>query len=109
MLRDDPSRIGADGRDTIALHLAVSKQNLTTIRWLIAHRVDVNAKRPMWDFNHTALHMTIESGEVDIARLLLDAGADPNIRDDKVMPLRLAGRITLVETISRRSSGRRAV
>ena len=37
----------------------------------------------MWDCNHTALHMTIESGAVEIARLLLDAGADPNIRDDK--------------------------
>ena len=26
MLRDDPSRIGPDGRDTIALHLAVSER-----------------------------------------------------------------------------------
>jgi len=84
MLRDDPSRIGASGRDTIALHLAVDKQNLTTIRWLIAHGVDVNAKRPMWDCNQTALHLAIESGAMEIARLLLEAGADPNIRDDKV-------------------------
>jgi ankyrin repeat protein len=83
MLRDDPSRIGPDGRDTIALHLAVNKRNLATIRWLIAHGADVNAKRPMWDCNHTALHMTIEGGAIEIARLLLDAGADPNIRDDK--------------------------
>jgi ankyrin repeat protein len=37
----------------------------------------------MWDCDHTALHMTVESGEMDIARVLLDAGADPNIRDDK--------------------------
>jgi ankyrin repeat protein len=83
MLRDDPARIGPDGRDTIALHLAVSKRNLNAIRWLIAHGVDVNAKRLMWDCDHTALHMTVESGEIDIARLLLDAGADPSIRDDK--------------------------
>jgi ankyrin repeat protein len=83
MLRDDPLRIGPDGRDTIALHLAVNKQNLATIRWLLAHGVDVNAKRLMWDCNHTALHMTIESGAIEIARLLLDAGADPNILDDK--------------------------
>jgi ankyrin repeat protein len=83
MLRDDPSRIGPDGRDTIALHLAVNKKNLTSIRWLIAHGVAVNAKRPMWDCNHTALHMTIENGAIDIARVLLDAGADPNVRDDK--------------------------
>lgn len=83
MLRDDPARIGADGQDTIALHLAVSKRNLASVRWLLAHGVDVNAKRLMWDCNHTALHMTVESGAIDIARLLLDAGADPNIRDDK--------------------------
>src|SRR5262249_46937456 len=83
MLRDDPARIGPDGHDTIALHLAVSKRNLNTIPWLLAHGVDVNAKRLIWDCNHTALHMTVESGEIDIARLLLDASADPNIRDDK--------------------------
>lgn len=83
MLRDDPSRIGPDGRDTIALHLSVSKKNIAAVRWLIAHGVDVNAKANVWDCSHTALHMTAESGAVDMARLLLDAGADPNIRDDK--------------------------
>jgi ankyrin repeat protein len=83
MLREDPARLGPDGRDTIALHLAVSKRNTDTIRWLLEHGVDVNAKRQMWDCNHAALHMTVESGAMDIARLLLDSGADPNIRDDK--------------------------
>jgi ankyrin repeat protein len=83
MLRDDPSRIGPDGGETIALHVAVNRRNLATIRWLLAHGIDVNAKRRMWDINHTALHMTIESGAIEIARLLLDAGADPNVRDDR--------------------------
>jgi ankyrin repeat protein len=27
--------------------------------------------------------MTTENGAIDIARILLDAGADPDIRDDK--------------------------
>jgi ankyrin repeat protein len=83
MLCTDPLRIGPEGRDAIALHLAVSKSNLAAIRWLIAHGVAVSAKRRMWDCNHTALHMTIEKGSIAVARLLLDAGADPNIRDDK--------------------------
>jgi ankyrin repeat protein len=83
MLKEDPSRIGPHGRDTIALHLAVSKKNAVAVRWLITHGVDINAKRNLWDCNHTALHTTAESGAIDMARLLLDAGADPNIRDDK--------------------------
>jgi ankyrin repeat protein len=83
MLREDTSRIGLDGADTIALHLAVGKRNMPALHWLLAHGVAVNAKRPMWDCSHTALHMTAERGEIEIARLLLDAGADPNIRDDK--------------------------
>jgi ankyrin repeat protein len=83
LLKDDPSRIGPDGRDTIALHLSVSKKNAAAVRWLIGHGIDINAKRNLWDCNHTALHMTAESGDIDIARMLLDAGADPNIRDDR--------------------------
>ena len=83
MLRDDPARLGPEGRDAIALHLAVNKRNTAAISWLIAHGVALSAKRPMWDCNSTALHMTVESGAVEIARLLLDAGADPNVKDDK--------------------------
>jgi ankyrin repeat protein len=83
MLVDDPSRIGPDGRDTIALHLSASRKDAESVRWLIAHGVDVNAKRVLWDCNHTALHITAEHGDVDIARMLLDAGGDPGIRDDK--------------------------
>ena len=83
MLRENPARIGSDGEDTIALHVAVSKRNADAVRWLIDHKVDVNAKRVMWDCNHTALHMTAADGNVEIARMLLDAGADPQIHDDK--------------------------
>jgi ankyrin repeat protein len=83
MLKNDPSRLGPGGRDTIALHCSVNKKNVVAVRWLIAHGVDVNAKRDLWDCNLTALHMTAASGAVDMALILLDAGADPNIRDDK--------------------------
>lgn len=83
MLDEDPSRLGPDGKDTIALHVAVSKRNAETVRWLIDHKVDVNARRVMWDCNHTALHMTAADGNIEIARMLLDAGADPSLHDDK--------------------------
>ena len=83
MLRDDPARIGPDGRDTIALHVLVAKRNAPAVRWLIDRGVDVNAKRVLWDCNQTALHITAEHGVIELARMLLDAGADPGIRDDK--------------------------
>jgi len=83
MLREGSAGIGPTGRETIALHLAVNKRDETAIQWLIEHGVDVSAKRSMWDCNHTALHMSIESGAIDVAHMLLKAGADPNIRDDK--------------------------
>jgi ankyrin repeat protein len=83
MLRDDPTRIGSQGSDTIALHLSAVKKDEAAVRWLIAHGVDVSAKRTLWDCHYTALHITAADGAVEIARLLLDAGADPSIHDDK--------------------------
>jgi ankyrin repeat protein len=83
MLRDNPGRIGPNGDDTIALHLAAIKHNAATVRWLIDHHVDVNAKRVTFDCNHTALHIAAHDGDIEIARMLLDAGADPSIHDDK--------------------------
>jgi len=61
----------------------VAQKNVEGVRWLIERGVDVNAKRVLWDCNHTALHITVEHGVIELTRLLLDAGADPNIRDDK--------------------------
>jgi ankyrin repeat protein len=83
MLEEDPTRLGPDGRDTIALHLAVDRRDEAAVRWLIAHGVDVDAKRVLYDCNHTALHMCAERGLIGIAELLLKAGADTTILDDK--------------------------
>ena len=85
LLAEDPVRIGPDGRDTVVLHLLVAQRNAEGVRWLIERGVDVNAKRVLWDCNHTALHVTTElpNGAIELTRMLLDAGADPNIRDDK--------------------------
>jgi ankyrin repeat protein len=83
LLKDDPARIGPDGRDTIALHVLVAQKDAEAVRWLIERGVDVNARRVLWDCNSTALHVTAEHGLLELARMLLDAGADPGIRDDK--------------------------
>ena len=67
------------------LPLLVAQRHVDGVRWLIERGVDVNAKRELWDCNHTALHVTTElpGGALELTRVLLDAGADPNIRDDK--------------------------
>jgi ankyrin repeat protein len=83
LLGEEPGRIGPDGRDTIALHVSVAKRNARAVRWLLAHGADVNAKRVLWDCNLTALHIAAEHGLTELARLLLDAGADPGVHDDK--------------------------
>jgi ankyrin repeat protein len=83
LLREDPARLGSDGADTIVLHRLVAERHTDGVRWLLEHGVAVNARRVLWDCESTALHVTAEHGLVDLARLLLDAGADPAIRDGK--------------------------
>jgi ankyrin repeat protein len=83
VLAEDPTRLGSGGRDALALHVLVARRNVEAVRWLLARGADVNAKRVFWDCNQTPLHVTAEHGLVELARVLLDAGADPAIRDDK--------------------------
>jgi ankyrin repeat protein len=83
LLVEDPGRLGPQGRDTIALHRAIDGQDHQSVRWLIAHGVDINAKRTIYECHQTALHMCAERGLVGSARQLLEAGADTTILDDK--------------------------
>ena len=83
LLVEDPERLGPRGCDTIALHRAIDRQDHQAVRWLIAHGVDINAKRTIYECNQTALHMCAERGLVGSARQLLEAGADTTILDDK--------------------------
>jgi len=45
LLADDPGRIGADGRDTIALHMLVAKKNAGGVKWLIDRRRSDHPRR----------------------------------------------------------------
>ena len=79
----EPSRLGVDGSDVIAFHLSTFDRNVDAVRWLLARGVDPNAKRVLWACNLTALHVCAEHGIANVARVLLDAGADPTIEDDR--------------------------
>jgi ankyrin repeat protein len=80
---EDPTRLGSEGRDTVSLHVAVDRNDHQAVRWLIAHGVDINAKRSIYECNQTALHICAERGLVETAQQLLEAGADTRILDDK--------------------------
>jgi ankyrin repeat protein len=53
------------------------------VRWLLDHGVDPNARWAHWDADVTALHLAALADHPEVARLLLERGADPSIRDSK--------------------------
>ncbi|MEM6553005.1 MAG: ankyrin repeat domain-containing protein [Planctomycetota bacterium] len=81
LLEDDPGRLGPEGADSKALHLAVAGDKPEAVRWLIGHGVDLDARRELWGCLHTALHVSVEHNRPAIAKLLLEAGADPSVQD----------------------------
>jgi Ankyrin repeats (many copies) len=49
----------------------------------LEHKANPDALWPHWDADVTALHLAAAHGHVEVVPLLLDAGADPRIRDSK--------------------------
>ncbi len=81
MLREDPARIGPNGRDTVALHLSVSKKNGESVRWLLGHGIDHQLPRHMlsWDCSQTSHHAygrLQEQSTIEIARSPLQTPDD---------------------------------
>lgn len=76
----DPNLLlGTGPFEATPLQLAVELDNPQIVSKLIAAGADVNAKGSLGD---TALHMAVRgNGHLDALRLLMDRGADPNVRD----------------------------
>ncbi|HEV8453713.1 MAG TPA: ankyrin repeat domain-containing protein [Gemmatimonadales bacterium] len=76
-------RLLAGGASEGVLHLMAKRNDAPAVRWLLAHGADPNARWAHWDALVTPLHLAILGGHPHIVRLLLEAGADPRIRDSK--------------------------
>jgi len=84
---DMASKIVAANRQLIdkggALHLLAKRGDAVAVDWLLKQRANPNALWAHWDSDVTALHLAVMQNRIDVARLLLNAGADPGIRDSK--------------------------
>jgi ankyrin repeat protein len=66
-----------------ALHLSAKRGDAGAVNWLLQHGADRDAKWAHWDSEVTALHLAVLADHPEVARLLLDKGADPTIHDSK--------------------------
>ena len=76
------------GEGQLELIHAVEKRNRELIEALLKNGVNPNGLTGQW--GKTALGIAVEQGDVEITRLLLDAGADPDIKSGGYTPLVLA-------------------
>jgi ankyrin repeat protein len=51
------------------------------VKWLLSHGANPNAKWNHWGALVTPLHLAVLGNHPEVSRALLDAGADPTIRD----------------------------
>jgi len=66
-----------------ALHLLAKRGDAIGVTWLLEQGADADALWPHWDAEVTALHLAALSGATDVARVLIDAGANPRIHDSQ--------------------------
>ena len=71
-------RPNVDRYGRTALHYAAAENNTVDVQEILARSVDVNAKD---DNDWTALHFAAQSNSFEVARLLIDAGAEVDPTD----------------------------
>ena len=89
------------------MHLMSKRNDITAVKWLLAHGADPNARWPHWSAEVTPMHLAALHGHAGVVRLLLDAGADATIHDsehdsDPVGWAEHAGRVDIVRLLRER-------
>jgi ankyrin repeat protein len=65
------------------LHLMAKRGDADAVAWLLRHGANPNATYAHWDSEVTPMHLAIMTNQPAVVRALLDAGADPSIKDTK--------------------------
>jgi ankyrin repeat protein len=65
------------------LHLMAKRGDAKAVRWLLDHGADPNGRWAHFDADVTALHLACLANHPEVARVLLEAGADTSIHDSK--------------------------
>jgi ankyrin repeat protein len=78
LLRENPGLVDSSGG---ALHLMAQRNDLPAVKWLLAHGADINGRWASGGADVTSLHLAASRAHAEMVRLLLEAGADPTIRD----------------------------
>jgi ankyrin repeat protein len=80
------ARLDADPYRGTPLIWAAVRNRIETAAWLLDHGANINRKATFGGPTHgqgvTALHMAAQSGHLAMVQLLIQKGADPEIKDD---------------------------
>jgi ankyrin repeat protein len=95
------------------LHMMAKRRDVTAVNWLLERGADPNARWAHVDMRITPLHAAIWGGSTEAARLILDAGADPTIKDtrhdsDALGWAEFFGRVDIVPLLSSHRGPRNA-
>ena len=91
------------------LHLMSKRGDSSGVQWLLGKGMNPDSLWSHWDALVTPLHLAALVGHVEIARILLDNGADPDVRDSKhdstaIEWAEFCGSPQVVDVLSKRTS-----